>query len=114
MSFRSSHDAIDYAVQAARYFKRWLTRGKLSMRRSARHLTTQPTTFRRHETTVEATTLKKTVRMRNQDEHGEVHTASGVQSEWETELNAYMRVQHLSNNTDPLMWWKQHSQEFRV
>ena len=30
----------------------------------------------------------------------------------ETELNAYMRVQQVSNDTDPLMWWKQHQQEF--
>ena len=58
--------------------------------------------------------LKKTVRMRIENEHGEGHTASGVQSERETELNAYMRVQQLSNDTDPLMWWTQHQQEFRV
>jgi hypothetical protein len=32
----------------------------------------------------------------------------------ETELNAYMRVQQVSNDTDPLRvkWWKQHQQEF--
>jgi hypothetical protein len=24
----------------------------------------------------------------------------------ETELNAYMRVQQVSNDTDPLIWWK--------
>ncbi len=30
----------------------------------------------------------------------------------ETELNAYMRVQQEFNDTDPLMWWKQHQQEF--
>ena len=30
----------------------------------------------------------------------------------ETELNAYMRVQQVVNDTDPLMWWKQHQQEF--
>jgi hypothetical protein len=30
----------------------------------------------------------------------------------ETELNAYMRVQQVSNDTDPLMWWKKHQQEF--
>ncbi len=30
----------------------------------------------------------------------------------ETELNAYMRVQQVTNDTDPLMWWKQHQQEF--
>ena len=29
----------------------------------------------------------------------------------ETELNAYMRVQQLSNDTDPLVWCKQHQQE---
>jgi len=30
----------------------------------------------------------------------------------ETELNAYMRVQQVSNDTDPLMWLKKHHQEF--
>ncbi len=30
----------------------------------------------------------------------------------ETELNAYTRVQQVSLDTDPLMWWKQHVQEF--
>ncbi len=30
----------------------------------------------------------------------------------ETELNAYMRVQEVPLDTDPLMWWKQHVQEF--
>ena len=30
----------------------------------------------------------------------------------ETELNSYMRVYQVSNDTDPLMWWKQHQQEF--
>jgi hypothetical protein len=25
----------------------------------------------------------------------------------ETERNAYMRVQQVANDTDPLMWWKQ-------
>ena len=30
----------------------------------------------------------------------------------ETELNAYMRVQQVANDTDPLMWWKNHQQEF--
>ena len=30
----------------------------------------------------------------------------------ETELNAYMRVQQVTKDTDPLMWWKQHQQEF--
>jgi hypothetical protein len=30
----------------------------------------------------------------------------------QTELNAYMRVQQVSKDKDPLMWWKQHQQEF--
>jgi hypothetical protein len=30
----------------------------------------------------------------------------------ETDLNAYMRVQQVAKDTDPLMWWKQHQQEF--
>jgi hypothetical protein len=30
----------------------------------------------------------------------------------ETELSAYMRMQQLSSDTDPLMWWKQHQQVF--
>ncbi len=30
----------------------------------------------------------------------------------ETELNAYMRVQQVANDTDPLMWWKQQQEEF--
>ena len=30
----------------------------------------------------------------------------------ETELNAYTRVQQVSLDTDPLMWWKKHVQEF--
>ena len=30
----------------------------------------------------------------------------------ETELNAYMRVQQVVKDTDPLMWWKHHQQEF--
>ncbi len=30
----------------------------------------------------------------------------------ETELNAYMRMQQVVNDTDPLMWWKQHQEEF--
>jgi hypothetical protein len=30
----------------------------------------------------------------------------------ETNLNAYMRVQQVAKDTDPLMWWKQHQQEF--
>ncbi len=30
----------------------------------------------------------------------------------ETELNAYIRVQQVAEDTDPLMWWKQYQQEF--
>jgi hypothetical protein len=30
----------------------------------------------------------------------------------ETELNAYMRMQQVTKDTDPLMWCKQHQQEF--
>ena len=30
----------------------------------------------------------------------------------ETELNTYMWVQQVVNDTDPLMWWKQHQEEF--
>jgi hypothetical protein len=30
----------------------------------------------------------------------------------ESELNAYMRVQQVPLDKDPLMWWKQHVQEF--
>ena len=30
----------------------------------------------------------------------------------ETEFNTYMRVQEVVNDTDPLMWWKQHQEEF--
>ena len=30
----------------------------------------------------------------------------------ETELNAYTRVQQVTFDTDPFMWWKQHVQEF--
>ena len=29
-----------------------------------------------------------------------------------TELNAYTRVQQVPHDTDLLMWWKQHAQEF--
>jgi hypothetical protein len=32
----------------------------------------------------------------------------------ETELNAYIWVQQVSNDTDPLMWWKYHQQEFSL
>ena len=30
----------------------------------------------------------------------------------EAELNAHTRVQQVPLDTDPLMWWKQHVQEF--
>ena len=30
----------------------------------------------------------------------------------DSELNAYTRVQEVPLDTDPLMWWKQHVQEF--
>ena len=30
----------------------------------------------------------------------------------ETELNSYTRVYQVTLDTDPLMWWKQHVQEF--
>jgi hypothetical protein len=30
----------------------------------------------------------------------------------EAQLQAYMQVQQVSNDTDPLMWWKHHPQEF--
>ena len=30
----------------------------------------------------------------------------------EAELNAYTRVQQVTLDTDPLMWWKHHVQEF--
>ncbi len=30
----------------------------------------------------------------------------------EAELNSYTRVQQVTLDTDPLMWWKQHIQEF--
>jgi hypothetical protein len=77
-------------------------RGKLSMRRMpARLLITQLTTlFRRHETKVEVTMLKKTVRTRMRTSTGRVPQLR-VCSQRETELNAYMRVQQLSSNTDP-------------
>ena len=32
--------------------------------------------------------------------------------EGEDQFQTYMEVQHLTNDTDPLMWWKQHQQEF--
>ncbi len=30
----------------------------------------------------------------------------------EAQLQTYMQVQQVTNDTDPLMWWKQHQQEF--
>ena len=35
-----------------------------------------------------------------------------VSVEGEAQLQAYMQVQQEPNDTDPLMWWKQHQQEF--
>ena len=32
--------------------------------------------------------------------------------EGEAHLQAYMQVQQVSNDTDPIIWWKQHHQEF--
>ena len=32
--------------------------------------------------------------------------------EGEAQLQAYMQVQQVPNDTDPLMWWKQYQQEF--
>ena len=32
--------------------------------------------------------------------------------EGEAQLQAYMQVQQVTNDTDPLMWWKQHQEEF--
>jgi hypothetical protein len=32
--------------------------------------------------------------------------------EGKAQLQAYMQVQQVSNDTDLLMWWKQHQQEF--
>ena len=31
--------------------------------------------------------------------------------EGEAQFQAYMQVQQVPNDTDPLMWWKQHQQE---
>ena len=31
--------------------------------------------------------------------------------EGEVQLQVYMQVQQVTNDTDPLMWWKQHHQE---
>jgi hypothetical protein len=42
-----------------------------------------------------------------------VQTVDRVSSvEGEAQLQAYMQVQQVPNDTDPLMWWKQHQQEF--
>ncbi len=35
-----------------------------------------------------------------------------VSVEGETQLHVYMQVQQMTNDTDPLMWWKQYHQEF--
>jgi len=35
-----------------------------------------------------------------------------VSVEGETQIQAYMQVQQVPNDTDPLMWWNQHEQEF--
>ena len=32
--------------------------------------------------------------------------------EGEAQLQVYMQVQQVPNDTDPLMWWKQHQQEW--
>ena len=32
--------------------------------------------------------------------------------EGKAQLQAYMQVQQVPNDTDPLMWWKQHQEEF--
>ena len=32
--------------------------------------------------------------------------------EGEAQFQAYMQVQQVPNDTDPLMWWKHHQQEF--
>ena len=39
-------------------------------------------------------------------------TSLDVDVDVEAELNAYTRVQQVPLDTDPLMWWKQHVQEF--
>jgi hypothetical protein len=43
---------------------------------------------------------------------GQPHRPNGDRHSVETELNAYTRVQQVPLDTDPLMWWKQHVQEF--
>ena len=35
-----------------------------------------------------------------------------VSVEGEAQLQVYMEVQQVTNDTDPLMWWKEHQQEF--
>ena len=35
-----------------------------------------------------------------------------VSVEWEAQLHTYIQVQQVSNDTDPLMWWKHHQQEW--
>ena len=42
----------------------------------------------------------------SEDDHGEDEDSV------EAKLNAYTRVQQVPLDTDPLMWWKQHVQEF--
>jgi hypothetical protein len=32
--------------------------------------------------------------------------------EGESQFQTYMQVQQVTNDTDPLMWWKHHQQEF--
>jgi hypothetical protein len=32
--------------------------------------------------------------------------------EGESQIQSYMQVQQVPNDTDPLMWWKEHQQEF--
>ncbi len=48
------------------------------------------------------------------DQYAEgVQTVDRVSSvKGEDRLQAYMQVQQVPNDTDPLMWWKQHQQEF--
>ena len=50
----------------------------------------------------------------SEDDHGEYDsTCMDVDVDSvEAELNAYTRVQQVPLDTDPLMWWKQHVQEF--
>ena len=61
----------------------------------------------------------------SEDDHGEYEDGSGSVGDGtdsqskrrqarsvETELNVYTRVHQVSLDTDPLMWWKQHVQEF--